>query len=361
MAIPVKGSQLGGLWERFPELRTFSVPVFRLSCEVWPWEEIYEGTSLRININTLKVAEPRDGRNSVPRLVETDWTNQPWTCLISRFWVWDVRFSLFKPFELGLLLVEVKSVLNDTCYFSHLKITVFYLSADICVYISYIPWDRIMIFSYFFKQFQVHSKIKKVQRFPIHSCPDTCIVPTPLRPTSIKRSPIRVVHLLQVEQCTNCTTTNRESTWTHYHPSKTIVYIRVHSWCWTFYGCVCVIRSVISDSNPMDCGLPGSSVHGILQAKILNWIAFPFSVFPDGSEDKASSCHMGDLGSIPGLGRSPGEGNGNPLQYSCRENPMDGGAWRATVHGIAKSLTWLSEFTSLHFLSAGTFHGFRQM
>ena len=73
--------------------------------------------------------------------------------------------------------------------------------------------------------------------------------------------------------------------------------------------------------------LPGSSVHGILQAKILNWIAFPFSVFPGGSEDKASSCHVGDLGSIPGLGRSPGEGNGNPLQYSCLENPMDGGTW----------------------------------
>ena len=111
----------------------------------------------------------------------------------------------------------------------------------------------------------------------------------------------------------------------------------------------------------VSCSLPGSSVHGILQAKILNWIAFPFSVFPGGSEDKASSCHVGDLGSIPGLGRSPGEGNGNPLQYSCRENPMDGGAWWATVHGVAKSRTRLSEFTSPYFLSPGTFHGFRQM
>ena len=50
----------------------------------------------------------------------------------------------------------------------------------------------------------------------------------------------------------------------------------------------------------------------------------------------ASACNAGDLGSIPGLGRSPGEGNGNPLQDSCLENPMDGGAWRATVHGVAK-------------------------
>ena len=53
-----------------------------------------------------------------------------------------------------------------------------------------------------------------------------------------------------------------------------------------------------------------------------------------GSEDKASAWNEGDLGSIPGLGRSPGEGNGNPLQYSCLENPMDKGACLATVHGV---------------------------
>ena len=58
-----------------------------------------------------------------------------------------------------------------------------------------------------------------------------------------------------------------------------------------------------------------------------------------------SACTVGDMGSIPGLGRSPGEGNGNPLQYSCLENPMDGGAWRAAVHGVAKSRTRLSDFT----------------
>ena len=55
--------------------------------------------------------------------------------------------------------------------------------------------------------------------------------------------------------------------------------------------------------------------------------------FPGGAEVKASACNVGDLGSIPGSGRSPGEGNGNPLQYSCLENPKDGGAWWATVHG----------------------------
>ena len=55
-----------------------------------------------------------------------------------------------------------------------------------------------------------------------------------------------------------------------------------------------------------------------------------------GAEVKASACNVGDLGSIPGLGRSLGEGNGNPLQYSCLENPMDGGAWWAIVHGLQR-------------------------
>ena len=61
--------------------------------------------------------------------------------------------------------------------------------------------------------------------------------------------------------------------------------------------------------------------------------------FPGGSDGKESACSAGDLGSISGLGRSPVEGNDNPLQYSCLENPMDRGAWQATVHGIAKSQT----------------------
>ena len=68
----------------------------------------------------------------------------------------------------------------------------------------------------------------------------------------------------------------------------------------------------------------------------------------DWSEVKASACNAGDLGLIPGLGRSPGEGNGNPLQYSCLENPMNRGAWWAIVHGVTKSRTRLSDFTSLH-------------
>ena len=61
--------------------------------------------------------------------------------------------------------------------------------------------------------------------------------------------------------------------------------------------------------------------------------------FPGGSDGKESTCNAGDLGSVPGLGRSPGEGHGNPLQYSCLENPMDRGACRAAVHRVKKSRT----------------------
>ena len=67
--------------------------------------------------------------------------------------------------------------------------------------------------------------------------------------------------------------------------------------------------------------------------------------FPGGSDDKASAYNAGDQGSIPGSGRSPGEGNGNPLQYSCLQNSMDRGAWWAKVHGVSKSQTGLKDYT----------------
>ena len=92
------------------------------------------------------------------------------------------------------------------------------------------------------------------------------------------------------------------------------------------------------------------AVHGVAksQAQLSDWTESILGMV-SGSEVKVSACNPGDLGSIPGSGRSPGEGNGNPLQCSCLENPMDGEAWWATVHGVAKSQTWLSEFTSLSF------------
>ena len=65
--------------------------------------------------------------------------------------------------------------------------------------------------------------------------------------------------------------------------------------------------------------------------------------FPRGSDSKESICNAGDPGLIPGSGKSPGEGHGNPFQYSCLENPVDSGAWLAIVHGVTKRKTGLSD------------------
>ena len=83
----------------------------------------------------------------------------------------------------------------------------------------------------------------------------------------------------------------------------------------------------------------------LLHSHYLVFLSFYFFIYkntPGGSEVKVSACNVGDLSSIPGLGRSPGEGNGKTLQYSSPENPMDRGAWWATVHGVAKGQTRLS-------------------
>ena len=78
--------------------------------------------------------------------------------------------------------------------------------------------------------------------------------------------------------------------------------------------------------------------------------------FHGGTGDKESAFNEGDLGSTPGLGRSPGEGNGHPLQYSCLENSMDREAWRATVHGVTKESDMTEQLTlTLH---AVKFYGF---
>ena len=88
-----------------------------------------------------------------------------------------------------------------------------------------------------------------------------------------------------------------------------------------------------------------AAIHGVANSRtrLSDWtelnLTFPGG-FPSGSESKESACSAGDLNSIPWLGRSPGKGNGNPLQYSCLENPMDRGAWQATAHGVAKSHNW---------------------
>ena len=89
------------------------------------------------------------------------------------------------------------------------------------------------------------------------------------------------------------------------------------------------IRKTKHLSCPLPPALPNPSPHQLL-------------LLPCFSRGSQSACDAGDLGSTPGSGRSPGEGNGCPLQYSCLENSMDRGAWRATVHGFSKSQTRLS-------------------
>ena len=98
-----------------------------------------------------------------------------------------------------------------------------------------------------------------------------------------------------------------------------------------FKVCYAFIKVIISRKQ----GNPIISIHTQFRSLFVRG-------FPGGSLGKESDCNLGDLGSIPGLGRSPGEGNGYPFQYSCLENSMDRGAWRATIHGVTKSWTPLS-------------------
>ena len=121
-----------------------------------------------------------------------------------------------------------------------------------------------------------------------------------------------------------------------------------------------VAQSCPNLSDSTDCSLPGSSVHGIFQARVLEWGAIAFSLgwttspqisFPCSSVNKECVCNAGDLGSSPGSGRSPGGGNGHPLQYSCLENPMDRGTWRATESDKAERLTHRYTHSLLQVLS----------
>ena len=98
----------------------------------------------------------------------------------------------------------------------------------------------------------------------------------------------------------------------------------------------------------MDRGAWHATVHGVAKSRTgkelntterlhFHFLFMQMLGFHCGSNSKESTCNAGDLGLIPRLGRSPGEGNGNPFQHSCLENSMDRGAWQATVHGITKS------------------------
>ena len=133
-------------------------------------------------------------------------------------------------------------------------------------------------------------------------------------------------------------------------------------WCWASFHISVVLINLMSISSIIESGLLKSQM--IMFNSSLHFSQFCFLYFgllllgaymliivtsQVSQTIKASAYNAGDLGSIPGLGRSPGKGNDNLLQYSCLENPMDWGAWQATVHGVAKSRTQLSSFTTLHY------------
>ena len=111
--------------------------------------------------------------------------------------------------------------------------------------------------------------------------------------------------------------------------------ILAHHWCWG-------IQNKVDKIGTLTCK-PKLTLSDWLIRQIFFFLFFAFCCL----DGKASACNVGDLGSIPGSGRSPGKGIGNPLQHSCLENPMDGGAWQAIIYGVTKSRTRLSDFTSL--------------
>ena len=125
-------------------------------------------------------------------------------------------------------------------------------------------------------------------------------------------------------------------------------------WAWAEAGALFELKSSLRSSD-----LPPLYFHGLFPSCLLATTMLD-SFSPGGSEVKAPACNVGDLGSSPGWGRFPGEGNGNQLQYSCLENPMDRGGWWATVHGVAKSQTRLSDFTFTFNINIHLLHNFWQ-
>ena len=112
--------------------------------------------------------------------------------------------------------------------------------------------------------------------------------------------------------------------------------------CWFFHNFLCLIwRLKVLIATPgvfsLHCGMWTFFFFFLVACRLFSWFTYDLG-FPGGSDGKESACIVGDPGSVLGLGRSPGEGNGYPLQYSCLESPMDRGAWWATVYGVAKEL-----------------------
>ena len=107
------------------------------------------------------------------------------------------------------------------------------------------------------------------------------------------------------------------------HPPTTNMRIKYDLICMCVCVCMWFAQSCLTLCDPMDCSTPGSFVHGILQARILEWVAISFSL------SMYVDCNLQVFMQFSG------EGNGNPFQCSCLENPRDGGAWWAAIYGVA--------------------------
>ena len=140
---------------------------------------------------------------------------------------------------------------------------------------------------------------------------------------------------------------------THIPSTQTCVYAHMHTYMSTLTLFLQGQKANASRDNNRICNHKGHllNIYYVLSPLHALFLLRPYSQldFPGGLNGKASAYNGGELDSLTGLARSPGEGYGNPLQYSCLGNPMDGGAWWATVHGVAKSGTRLSNFTFFHF------------
>ena len=134
----------------------------------------------------------------------------------------------------------------------------------------------------------------------------------------------------------------------HIHTCEAIPAVRMMETPTSCKSCLCFCRLLSHPRQPLICHYIGFYILKMLftwTETMLFWGGLvSYQGFPGSSTGKESACNAGDLGLIPGLGRSPGEGNGHPLQYSGLENSMDRGAWQATAHGVAKIQRWLSDF-----------------
>ena len=121
------------------------------------------------------------------------------------------------------------------------------------------------------------------------------------------------------------------------------------TWVWSLGWADPLAKGMATHSSILAWRIPWTEKRGWLQSMGLQRVRHDWATepnwndgFPGGSDGKESACNSGDLGLILGSWRSAGEGNNNPLQYSCLENSMDEGVWQAAVHGFSNSGTWLS-------------------